>query len=318
MAYRSSHCRPPGRAPLGAAGCGASAVGLRAAALLAFLALPGCWLGQNSSATAEYSRQVSIASLRVAQLEEALTDAEARVAQLEEYVRLQGDNEVDRIENFDQVVAELSSMRGELERLRFDLEGLSAQQERAWIGQEKRQLHDEMRLQKLEAFTGVTPPPPPTDEDLGLAPGTTSSAANPPVGGTSEPSTDPAQELPDDLGGKLDLAVKLMMKGDNAPAREILEGAIQVHPGEPLLDETRYRLAETFFNEKRWGTAARAFHMVVTNHAQSPWAAWSMLRQGECFEQMGQPDNAQIFFEDLVATFPKSDAAKEAKTRLSP
>lgn len=276
------------------------------------LSQPACWVGQNGSATAEYARQVSIASLRVAQLEQALTEAEARVAQLEEYVRLQGENEVSQVENFDQVNQEIGRIRGEIETLRFDLDQLVAAQEQAWLANERRQLHDELRLNRIESVTGVTPPPPPTDEDLGLEPGTLDAATT----ALAAPEEEPAQELPEDLGGLLDLAVQRMMAGEHAEARSMLEQAIQEHPGEEGLAEARYRLAETFFNERRWGTAARSFQFVVSNHGDSDWAAWSMLRQGECFEQMGQPENARLFYEDLMDKYGRSEAADEASDKL--
>ncbi|MEY3210155.1 MAG: hypothetical protein RIT28_636 [Pseudomonadota bacterium] len=41
-----------------------------------------------------------------------------------------------------------------------------------------------------------------------------------------------------------------------------------------------------------------------------------MVRQGECFKAMGNNDAAKLFWEDVVAKYPKSKAAKEAKTLL--
>jgi TolA-binding protein len=41
-----------------------------------------------------------------------------------------------------------------------------------------------------------------------------------------------------------------------------------------------------------------------------------MLRQGECFEALGRKDDAKLFYEDVIARYPKSKAAKDARTRL--
>lgn len=273
--------------------------------------LGGCWLGQNSSATAEYSRQVSISSIRVAQLEESLTEAEARVAQLEEFVRLQGENSVEQIDTMAEVTQELSRIRGQLEELRFGLDQLTEERKEAWLQQERRQLYDELRLGNLERSMGVPPPPPPTDADLGIDSGTPSEG-----GADTEPGTSGTDEVPADVIGKLDLAVSHMMAGRNAVARVLLERAVVDHPDAPELAEVRYRIAETLYNEARWGQAARAFEVVLSNHPDSDWAAWSMLRQGESFESMNQPDNARFFYEDLVSKYPKSEAAKEAKAKL--
>ena len=40
---------------------------------------------------------------------------------------------------------------------------------------------------------------------------------------------------------------------------------------------------------------------------------WWFEMSGECFEEMGQPDNAKIFYQDVINEYPKSKAAKEAK-----
>jgi TolA-binding protein len=41
-----------------------------------------------------------------------------------------------------------------------------------------------------------------------------------------------------------------------------------------------------------------------------------MLRQGECFEEQGQADNAKVFFGEVVRIYPKSRAAKAARKKL--
>ena len=42
-----------------------------------------------------------------------------------------------------------------------------------------------------------------------------------------------------------------------------------------------------------------------------------MLRQGECFEGLGQRDNASLFYDDVIRLFPRSKAAREAKALKS-
>ena len=59
-------------------------------ALLCLALLPGCFLTRNQAASAEYARQVMVASTRVAVLEAQLAEAGARVESLEEAMRAQG------------------------------------------------------------------------------------------------------------------------------------------------------------------------------------------------------------------------------------
>ena len=91
-----------------------------AIALLCLGLLPGCFLTRNQAASAEYARQVMVASTRVAVLEEQLAEAGARVESLEEAMRAQGATVVTRLENMEQVNAEVGRLRGELEVVRFE------------------------------------------------------------------------------------------------------------------------------------------------------------------------------------------------------
>lgn len=261
----------------------------------------GCWVAQNGPVSAEYARQVSVASVRVAQLEAAMTEAEARVAQLEEYARTQGASQATSLDNLAEVNAEMGRLRGQIEELNFDVQALTARLDQESVAYERRALHAELRLGQLERMIGARPVPMPTDADLGIA-------------GASAPAEE--VELPANIGGKLDLAVKLMKSGDNDGARTVLDAALRDHVGAPETAEVRYRIGESHFNDGRWGTAARSFQLVVDNHEKSDWAAWAILRQGECFEELGQAENAKVFYEDVVARYPKTDAAKEAKAHL--
>src|SRR5687768_13152169 len=98
----------------------------------------------GTSATAEYARQVSTAQVRLAQLEALLVESQLRIEQLEEVIRQQGKNEAAKLENFDQVNAEVVRLRGAIEVLQFE----SAEVERLLTDQqvsgERRQLHAEM------------------------------------------------------------------------------------------------------------------------------------------------------------------------------
>jgi TolA-binding protein len=266
--------------------------------------------------SAEYSRQVSAASVRVAQAEEGLAAAEDRIFQLESVIREQGLTQASRLENIDQVNAEVVRLRGMLEVLQFQVDGLRAEQETYLIDQERRQLYDEARLNQLEAFLGIDSPDRPTivgEETAVSVPGDESSSV---FDAPDEPEA--LEEVPADAAGKLQLAAQHMEEGRQAVARAILERAIDDHPSDPMLDEIRYRIGETWFNEENWGDAILAFGKVTLHHPDSGWAPWAMLRQGEGFEARGQADGARIYYEGLINNYPRSDAAKDARTRLGP
>lgn len=275
--------------------------------------------GKNDAATAEYARQVTTANLRAAQLEQQLVEAAARIEQLEEFVRTQGRSQAAKLENLDQVNAEVTRLRGEIEVLSHGLQTLQTEVGAQQLSQERRQMHDENRLRQIEEFLAIQPPPPPTNADLGLEEGAEETPLDPTrTGFDPVPKPDPQQpEVPTTAKELLETARKHMEEGRSAVARALLTRGKKDYADAPELAEISYRLAETHFNDENWGKAALAFKGVIDNHPTSTWAPWAMLRQGECFAGLGQNDNARLFFDGVVQRYPKSDAAKEAKKKLA-
>jgi tol-pal system protein YbgF len=90
---------------------------------------------------------------------------------------------------------------------------------------------------------------------------------------------------------------------------------VAAYPKHDRLGEAYYRIAESFQNEQDFKQAAGAFQDVLDKAGTSTWAPWSLLRQGECFEGLGRPSDARIFYCDVLKKYPKSKAAKEAKAK---
>jgi len=293
------------------------------------------WAG--SAATAEYARQVSTTQLRLAQLEALVAESDLRIEQLEEVIRQQGKSQAQRLENIDEVNAEVTRLRGAIEVLQFQVADLKRQVGDQQISVERRQLHAEMRLAQIEKFLSLKPPPPPTDKDLGItsSPAPVPAPGAPPVPGAPAPAPGSSgivssgggppppdgaaapTDLPDNAAGKLAAAADQMTAGHQTVARAILGAAIQQNVGAPEMDEIRYRYAETFFNEGDWRSAITEFNKVINNHPNSPWKCWAFYRQGEAFEAMGQGEGAKAFYKGATeGTCKNSDASKEAKKKL--
>ena len=274
--------------------------------------------------SAQYARQVSTAQVRLAQLEALLVESELRIEQLEEVIRQQGRNEQNRLENLDQVNAEVSRLRGAIEVLQFEAGEMKRTVSDLQLESERRQLHAEMRLALVEKFLGLKAPPPPTDEELGYdaaadaeegdsGPTPPSAPDRPMAGGDAEVP----EGVPDDAAGKLDLAIEHMRADRQGVARAILRSALEQHPGAEETDEVRYRLAETYFNEEDYRTAISEFNKVVNNHPDSDWKCWSFYRMGESFELLGKPEGAQAFYKGATERECRSsEASRKAKDKL--
>ena len=284
------------------------------------------WLGILLASTeagaadpsAEYARQVSTAHVRLAQLEELLVAAELRIEQLEEVIRQQGHDEVSRLENIDEVNAEVYNLRGAIEKLQFDADELKRGFSDLLVESERRHLHAEIRLDQVEQFLKLPTPPVPNDDDIGIGGGRTPGGADSP--GPARPSplgSAPPSDIPGSAVGKLDLAMEHMRDGRQEVARAILRSALDQHPKASQRDEIQYRYAETFFNEQDYRTAISEFNKVVNNYPKSEWKCWSFFRMGESFELLGKPDSAKPFFRGATETDCRNtDAAKKAKERL--
>jgi len=296
--------------------CGRATVCL---AILLCASVPTSFAGPNSGASSDYARQVSTVSLRMAELEQLLVDGEQRIEQLEEVIRLQGKSEASRLENLDQVNAEVARLRGEIEVLTFRLGELESAVEKDQISRERRLLHTESRLRQLETFLGVTPPPPPTDVELGLV--ADGSAEAPGLEGSESTSDDEAPdeadvEVPETASGKLDLAAEHMRAGRQGVARAVLQKAIDDHGGAEEIAEIRYRYAETYINDEDWRNAILQFQKVIDNHPDSDWKCWAHLRQGEAMESLQGLQQARAFYAGATQGKCKnSEAAKAAKKK---
>ena len=294
---------------------------MRIAWLMALGTLSGCFTAHNAEVTSEYARQVSTATLRVAQVEQELVVSQDRILQLEESIRLRGQSEAERLENIDQVNTEVARLRGQIEVISFqqsEIDSSSGDQQISW---ERRALHAESRMRQLESFLGVSPPPPPTDAELGLTVGADGAVIGEGDGGTSTDESpavqQPTETLPDDASGKLDIAAGHMEAGREGVARAILNRAIADHVGAPEMAEIRYRYGETFFNEQKWREAILEFQKVIDNHAKDDFACWSYYRQGEAMEQFSGLQQATAFFRGATTGACKnSEASKLAKKKL--
>ena len=129
-----------------------------------------------------------------------------------------------------------------------------------------------------------------------------------------EGSSGPERSVePDDL---IKRAEDHLAAGREKPAEAVLERFLELYPEHPKVPRVLYRRAEAAFNAADYSAAVLRFQEVIDGHKDSQWASWAMLRQGECFDAQDQPENARLFYEDVVRIWPGSEAAREAKQKL--
>lgn len=266
----------------------------------------------GQSATDTMRRELADHGRRVRELEVVSEDMSRRVGQMEEVTRARGQEEILKMETMEQLRQEVARIRGDFEVLQHEY----GTYEQAGIGYQQdsdyRMSYVESRIGQLEKSLGVkVPPPPARDPSTGgiVAPLTT------PTGPTG-PITDPEPPVASTPEEVFALIGKNLEDGNGGVARAIAKRFIQDNPTSDRVAEAHYRVAESWQNEADYKAAAAAFLVVSDKHPQSTWAAWSVLRIGECFAALGDKDNAKLFWTDVIQRYPKSKAAKEAKTQL--
>lgn len=276
--------------------------------------LLGCVLNRTGqSAPDRMAKELADHARRVAELEAVSEDVSRRLSQLEEVTRARGQEEILKMETMEQLRTEVANLRGDLETLGHDYQtfesaGIGFQTDSDW-----RMSYAEQRVAALEKALGVkAPPPPPKDggTTAEAAPTTTPTTTPTEAAPTEAP---PAATSPDDY---FTLITQNLQEGKGAAARAVANRFLTENPKSDRAPEALYRIAESYQNESAYADAATAFQVVIDKYGTSTWAPWSMLRQGECFEAMGKKAEAKLFWEDVIRKYPKSKAAKEAKTHL--
>lgn len=285
---------------------------------LLLLAVFGCVLDRTGqSASHHYRQQLSDQSTRVRDLESLSEDLGRRVAQLEEVTRARGQEDILKMETVEQLREEVARMRGEVEQLDHDYRTY----ETAALGMQgdvdSRLLYAETRVVALEKSLGLRPPPNPSAAAVVAVPAgqATPPPAGDPAASVTPVSGDPATVSPSTPEEYFGLITQHLESGNGVAARAVAERFIAENPRSDRIGEAKYRVGESYQNEGDFKGAATAFQGVIDSAPSSTWAPWALLRQGECFDGLGRAKDAKLFYCDVIAKYPKSKAAKEAKAR---
>lgn len=82
------------------------------------------------------------------------------------------------------------------------------------------------------------------------------------------------------------------------------------------VQEARYYLADSFYQEGKFKEAAVEFHKVVSQYPKSILAPAALLRQALAYQKLQQPDSYRNALRKLTQAYPQSPEAKEAEKWL--
>jgi tol-pal system protein YbgF len=121
---------------------------------------------------------------------------------------------------------------------------------------------------------------------------------------------------PADKAAFFALAQKEEQAGERAVARTLYEEYAKKWPSDPRAADALFRVGELNFGEKRYREAVLAYGKVAQDFPRSDKVPDAMYRTAESMVILDLKDDARGIFSDLVARYPKTEAAKKAKARL--
>lgn len=239
-----------------------SVVSIRAAALVMLLPLAAC------SALNGQPGQKSPMELQL----------EAQQARLDEVERrMQTQNQVNMFTDLQELQARERELRGELERVNFELQQLRAQQKNLYVDLDG-------RLSSLEGGS---------------------------AGGASA-----APAATDNAKLQYDQAFELLKKGRYDQANVGFAQFLKQNPDHDLAPNAQYWLGESHYVAQAFTKAATAFEAVLDKYPDSKKARDAMLKLGYTRLAQGRKDDARLLLQKVITDYAGTTQAKLAQQKL--
>lgn len=205
-----------------------------------------------------------------------LDELSTRLTELER--RAQGQNQVNLFTDLQELQTRERELRGELERMSFELQQIRAQQKNLYVDLDS-------RLQALESGGGGR-------------------------GGAAVAATDNAKMA-------YDQAFELLKKGRYDQANVGFSQFLKQYPQHDLAPNAQYWLGESLYVGQSFGKAASAFEAVLSKYPGSKKARDAMLKLGYTRLAQGQKTEARKLLEQVVTDYAGTTQAKLAQQKLA-
>ena len=222
-----------------------------------------------------------------------IDDLASRLEQLEQVV--QGQALVELSQKVESLTNEVRALRGELEVVQNENAELRKQQVAALADFDR-------RLAATGAHAAVAAAAPPV-----AAP----PVATPPVESAPPPVVETT--TPEQRYGR---AFDALKAGDYAASIAGMRDFIARHPDHPLADNAYYWLGQTHYLNRDYVQAIEAFASVGSKSPDSAKAPDALLKRGLSEVELKRIEAARRSFNDLIARYPASEAARLAREQL--
>jgi tol-pal system protein YbgF len=161
-----------------------------------------------------------------------------------------------------------------------------------------------------ESRPDAAPAPPPGSAPI-IAP-----APSPPAASASPP---PAAAAPRTVDAERVFAGALarLRAGDDGQAVLEFTDFVSQFPTHPQAAAAQNYIGETFYRQRDYRQAAAEFQKTVDNYTQTAQVSEALIKIGLCRRALGDVAGARVAWEQVIKQFPKSDAARQARTLLA-
>ena len=230
-------------------------------------------------------------------VEDQLAAEQARLAERIDGIERKVDSQslLEMSRKLDAMELEVRSLRGDIETLQFELQGLNSRQRDQYMDIDS-------RLQGLEsggAAAAVAAP-------VGVVAASTAGSAVTPAAG---PASASEQE-------SYNTAFNALKDGRYEQAAGAFSQFLATFPASNLADNAKYWYAETFYVRRQFAEALSTFEAVVNDYPDSRKTPDALLKIGYCNYELGQWSQARDALVQVSQRFPESTAARLASQRL--
>src|SRR5690606_4470735 len=126
-----------------------------------------------------------------------------------------------------------------------------------------------------------------------------------------------SQSPPKDKKDLLAYAQQLLKEKKVDDARGVLRDVVKKWPSDAgITDQAYYTLGETYYDEKKYRSALQEYIKVVEKFGTGAYADDAYYKIGLASMDIGNYEDAKIFFTEIVKNHKKSPLAKHAAKKL--
>lgn len=210
----------------------------------------------------------------------------------------------------------------EIARLAGDVKAMDAQQ--AFLVAEIKNLSEQIAKLKssLSEAEGAmrslraTPVPPESRPDFPFV-----SPPAPVLAPVPIPAPAPTPAAPSSRDGEADrifaAALAKLRAGDDGQAALEFTAFVVQYPAHPQAAAAQNHIGEAYYRQRHYRQAMAEFQKTVDGYTEAAHVSEALLKIGLCQLALGDATRAKASWEQVVKQFPKSDAARQARTLLA-